>query len=73
MRYLDGNKIGTRLLFGGNMLKQPYMKGRNYRVFGYTKNSDIVMNSTFWIGLYPGLTNAHLEYTVGRIKEFFGR
>jgi CDP-6-deoxy-D-xylo-4-hexulose-3-dehydrase len=73
VRFLDGHKIGTRLLFGGNLLKQPYMKGRNYRVVGETVNSDIVMNSTFWIGLYPGLTNAHLEYTVGRIKEFFGR
>ena len=73
VRFLDGHKIGTRLLFGGNLLKQPYMKGRNYRVIGETVNSDIVMNSTFWIGLYPGLTNAHLEYTVGRIKEFFGR
>ena len=73
VRFLDGNKIGTRLLFGGNLLKQPYMKGRNYRVVGETVNSDIVMNSTFWIGLYPGLTNAHLEYTVVRIKEFFGR
>ena len=73
VRYLDGNKIGTRLLFGGNMLKQPYMKGRNYRVFGDTKNSDIVMNSTFWIGLYPGLTNIHLEYTIHRIRDFFGR
>jgi CDP-6-deoxy-D-xylo-4-hexulose-3-dehydrase len=73
VRFLDGHKIGTRLLFGGNLLKQPYMKGRNYRVVGETVNSDIVMNSTFWIGLYPGLTNAHLEYTVGRIREFLGR
>ena len=73
VRFLDGNKIGTRLLFGGNLLKQPYMKDRNYRVYGEMKNSDIVMNSCLWIGLYPGLTQAHLDFTIGKIKEFYGR
>jgi len=72
-RFLDGNKIGTRLLFGGNLLKQPYMKGRHYRAVGEMINSDIVMNSCLWIGLYPGLTQQHLEFTTSKIKEFFGR
>jgi CDP-6-deoxy-D-xylo-4-hexulose-3-dehydrase len=73
VRFLDGNKIGTRLLFGGNLLKQPYMKGRHYRAVGEMINSDIVMNSCLWIGLYPGLTQQHLEFTTSKIKEFFGR
>ena len=62
VNYLEDNKIATRLLFGGNLLKQPYMKGRHFRVPGATTNSDVVMNSTFWIGLYPGLTESHLSY-----------
>lgn len=70
IKYLEGNKIATRLLFGGNLLKQPYMKGRNYRISGEIINSDIVMTSTFWIGLYPGLTTAHLSYVADKIKEF---
>ncbi len=73
VRFLDSNKIGTRLLFGGNLLKQPYMKGRHCRAVGEMTNSDTVMNSCFWIGLYPGLTSAHLDFTVGKLKEFFGR
>jgi CDP-6-deoxy-D-xylo-4-hexulose-3-dehydrase len=73
VRYLDGNKIGTRLLFGGNLLKQPYMKGRHYRAVGEMTNSDTVMNSCFWIGLYPGLTSAHLDFTIEKLRGFFGR
>ena len=68
--YLEENKIGTRLLFGGNLLKQPYMKNKNYRIVGDLKNSNIVMNSTFWIGVYPGLDNIHLEYVIKTFKEF---
>ena len=70
IKHLESNKIATRLLFGGNLLKQPYMKGRSYRVSGEIVNSDIVMTSTFWIGLYPGLTSGHLSYVVDKIKEF---
>ena len=58
MRFLDSRKIGTRLLFGGNLLRQPYMQGRTYRVVGQLANADIVMNRTFWIGVYPGLNSA---------------
>ncbi|MBB4857420.1 CDP-6-deoxy-D-xylo-4-hexulose-3-dehydrase [Novosphingobium chloroacetimidivorans] len=61
---LNDFKIGTRLLFGGNLLRQPYMKGRNYRVVGDLTNADLVTTNTFWIGLYPGLTEAHLSYAV---------
>ena len=52
-------------------MKQPYMKGRNWRKFGETPNSDKVMNGTFWIGLYPGLTQSHLDYSCEMIKTFF--
>jgi len=66
---LNEHKIGTRLLFGGNLLRQPYMKGRNYRVVGDLTNADLVTTNTFWIGLYPGLTEAHLSYAVETISR----
>ena len=72
LNYLDQNKIGTRLLFAGNLIRQPYMLGRNYRVSGELTNTDIVMNQTFWLGVYPGLTNEHLDYVVNKLEEFFG-
>jgi CDP-4-dehydro-6-deoxyglucose reductase, E1 len=72
INFLEENKIGTRLLFAGNLTKQPYMSDCNYRVSGELKNTDIVMNQTFWIGVFPGLQNEHLEYIVTKIEEFFG-
>jgi CDP-4-dehydro-6-deoxyglucose reductase, E1 len=72
LSYLDQHKIGTRLLFAGNLIRQPYMLGRNYRVSGELANTDIVMNQTFWLGVYPGLTNEHLDYVVDSIETFFG-
>jgi CDP-6-deoxy-D-xylo-4-hexulose-3-dehydrase len=71
IKYLNANKIGTRLLFSGNLTKQPYMKNINFRVHKNLKNTDFVMQNTFWIGLYPGLSNKHLEYTISVIKKFF--
>ena len=70
VKHLDANKIGTRLLFGGNLIRQPYMKGRNYRVVGDLTNADIVTENTFWIGVYPGLTEDHISYTVETIAGF---
>jgi CDP-6-deoxy-D-xylo-4-hexulose-3-dehydrase len=72
INYLDQNKIGTRLLFAGNLTRQPYMLGRNFRVSGELTNTDIVMNQTFWLGVYPGLTNEHLDYVVDKLEAFFG-
>lgn len=70
VQYLNEKKIGTRLLFGGNLLRQPYMKDRNYRVVGDLTNADLTTTHTFWIGLFPGLTESHLQYTVETLAGF---
>ena len=72
INFLDQNKIATRLLFAGNLTRQPYMLGRNFRVSGELTNTDVVMNQTFWLGVWPGLTRAHLDYVVDKLEEFFG-
>jgi len=71
IRYLNVNKIGTRLLFSGNLVKQPYMKNVTFKIHGELKNTDFVMENTFWIGVYPGLSIKHLEYCVNKIIDFF--
>jgi len=72
LTYLDQNNIGTRLLFAGNLTRQPYMLGRNYRISGELANTDIVMNQTFWLGIFPALKIEHLDFVVDKIEEFFG-
>ncbi len=72
LNFLDQNKIGTRLLFAGNLTKQPYMIGKNFRVSGDLNQTDIVMNQTFWLGVYPGIGSLHLDYVAEKIEEFFG-
>lgn len=71
VQYLNNHGVATRLLFGGNLIRQPYMKSRTWRVFGSLDSSDKVMRSTFWIGLYPGLTESHLTYACEMIAAFF--
>jgi CDP-6-deoxy-D-xylo-4-hexulose-3-dehydrase len=70
VRRLNDKRIGTRLLFGGNLTRQPYMKGRNFRVHGDLAASDKVMRDSFWIGVYPGLTPDHIGYMVETITAF---
>lgn len=70
--YLDQNKVGTRLLFAGNLTRQPYMANSKYRVSGELTNTDIVMNNTFWIGVQPALTKEMLEYAVTQIEAYLG-
>jgi CDP-6-deoxy-D-xylo-4-hexulose-3-dehydrase len=70
IRELETNHIGTRLLFGGNLVRQPAYKNVEYRVIGDLKNTDFVMRNVFWIGLYPGLTEQMLHYTVDTFKQF---
>jgi len=72
LRYLDQYRIGTRLLFAGNLVRQPYMAGRQYRVSGELSQTDRVMRDTFWIGLYPALTDEMLEFTAEKIGAFLG-
>jgi CDP-6-deoxy-D-xylo-4-hexulose-3-dehydrase len=71
--YLERHNIGTRLLFAGNLTRQPYFRGRPHRVSGTLENTDLVMARTFWIGAYPGLTPEMLDYSAGKIAEFLGR
>jgi len=70
LTYLDQYKVGTRLLFAGNLTRQPYMAGRNFRISGDLTKTDIVMNNTFWIGLQPALSYEMLDYSVNRIESF---
>lgn len=72
LKYLDQYKIGTRLLFAGNLTRQPYMAGRNYRVAGELANTDLIMNNTFWVGVYPALTEQMLDFVADKIELFFG-
>ena len=64
IRHLEEKKIATRLLFGGNLARQPAYQGVPFRVVGNLVHTDLVMNQTFWIGVFPGLTPAHLDYVV---------
>ena len=70
--YLDQNKIGTRLLFAGNLTRQPYMVNAKYRVSGVLTNTDNVMNNTFWIGVQPALTPEMLEFVASKIETYLG-
>jgi CDP-6-deoxy-D-xylo-4-hexulose-3-dehydrase len=72
LTYLDQNKVGTRLLFAGNLTRQPYMVNANYRISGELTNTDNVMNNTFWIGVQPSLTPAMLEYAAQKIESYLG-
>ena len=72
LEYLDQFKIGTRLLFAGNLVRQPYFEGRNYRISENLINTDKVMKDTFWVGVYPGLDDERLDFIVNKIKLFFG-
>jgi CDP-6-deoxy-D-xylo-4-hexulose-3-dehydrase len=69
-RCLEDARIGTRLLFGGNLIRQPYMAGRNFRVLGDLKNADTIMERTFWIGVYPGLGPDKIDYVIDIITNF---
>jgi CDP-6-deoxy-D-xylo-4-hexulose-3-dehydrase len=69
VRELNEFKIGTRLLFGGNLLRQPAFAGTPRRVYGELINTDIVMNDTFWIGVWPGLSLDMLDYVIERLHN----
>ncbi len=69
VRHLDRCRIGTRLLFGGNLVRQPAFKDQPYRVVGNLKNSDFVMRHVFWIGVYPGLSGQMIAYVLDVLHE----
>ncbi len=73
VKYLEKNHIGTRLLFTGNIIKQPFFTENNfkYRVIGDLKNTNKVMEDTFWIGVWPGISDAAIEYIIEKFKSFF--
>jgi CDP-6-deoxy-D-xylo-4-hexulose-3-dehydrase len=69
-QFLESRKIATRLLFGGNLVRQPAYQGVNYRVVGDLANSDRVMHGAFWIGVHPGLTEEMLAYMIESVNAF---
>ncbi|GAA2427468.1 lipopolysaccharide biosynthesis protein RfbH [Streptomyces macrosporus] len=71
--FLEGRKIGTRRLFAGNLTRQPAYVDRPHRVVGELTNSDIVTEQTFWVGVYPGLTDEMIDYVAASVKEFVRR
>ena len=68
-QYLEEKKIGTRLLFAGNLTKQPAFTNVNYRIVGELTNTDKVMNNSFWIGVWPGINQEHLNYIIEIFKQ----
>ena len=71
LRYLDQYKIGTRLLFAGNITRQPYMRGRNYRIHGQLTHTDKILHDTFCIGVQPALSEEALSFVIKKLETFF--
>jgi CDP-6-deoxy-D-xylo-4-hexulose-3-dehydrase len=69
VRFLEDRKIATRLLFGGNLVRQPAYADVTYRAIGDLANSDRIMQSTFWVGVYPGLTEEMLAWMAQSIRD----
>ena len=72
INFLESKKIATRLLFGGNLTKQPYFENQNYRIVGKLENTDLVMKNTLWLGVYPGLNDNMIDHIIQSVTEFFG-
>ena len=71
-RFLDQNKIGTRLVFAGNLTRQPYFQHVEHRVVGELTNTDRGMNDSFWVGVFPAIDEARIDYIGEKLEEFFG-
>jgi len=70
VQFLEQRKIGTRLLFGGNLIRQPAYSDKKYRVVDNLTNTDKALHDTFWIGVYPGLTKQMLDFIISSIHDF---
>jgi len=70
VKYLENNKIATRMLFAGNIIRHPSFENIKYRIYDTLKNTDLIMNSTFWMGVYPGFTEKIINYILKKIDEF---
>ena len=68
--FLEKQKIVTRLVFAGNLVRQPAFDGVDYRVVGDLSRTDVIMANTFWVGIWPGLDESHFDYIVSKIVEF---
>lgn len=68
--HLESRRIGTRLMFGGNLVRQPYMAGRDFRIHGELPVADAMMERSFWIGVYPGLSPQHIAYMIEVVTDF---
>jgi len=73
VKFLNEKKIGTRLLFSGNIIKQPYFKNIKYKISGELKNTNKILENSFWLGVYPGLNKVHFDYIDDCIKEFLSK
>ena len=71
MNFLSSKLIDTRPLFAGNLTKQPYFEEIKYKIVANLSNTDIIMNNTFWIGVFPGLTKEMLDYVINQFETFF--
>ncbi|MEO8027137.1 MAG: DegT/DnrJ/EryC1/StrS family aminotransferase, partial [Bryobacteraceae bacterium] len=71
IRHLENSRIATRLLFGGNLLRQPAYRNVEHRVAANLRNTDAIAESTFWTGVHPGLSPAAMEYQIDRFAAFF--